>query len=142
MPARFSAVCTTSVPDIVTGPVAPVSGTEMISEGRLCRAHCMMLSEVRTLQRSGDDGQASKIANGFSVASFSEPRTIVMISNMAPNDSSRNRPVTIGLLQFWRSEEHTSELQSLAYLVCRLLLEKKKKNKEYSSMIGRLKYRS
>src|SRR2546425_6849531 len=30
----------------------------------------------------------------------------------------------------WRSEEHTSELQSLAYLVCRLLLEKKKKNIE------------
>src|SRR2546425_7704598 len=27
-----------------------------------------------------------------------------------------------------RSEEHTSELQSLAYLVCRLLLEKKKKH--------------
>src|SRR2546425_9141533 len=26
-----------------------------------------------------------------------------------------------------RSEEHTSELQSLAYLVCRLLLEKKKR---------------
>src|SRR5687767_15520521 len=31
-------------------------------------------------------------------------------------------PTTTG-----RSEEHTSELQSLAYLVCRLLLEKKKK---------------
>src|SRR2546425_3236082 len=30
----------------------------------------------------------------------------------------------------YRSEEHTSELQSLAYLVCRLLLEKKKKNKQ------------
>src|SRR3989441_2383957 len=29
-----------------------------------------------------------------------------------------------------RSEEHTSELQSLAYLVCRLLLEKKKKQKK------------
>src|SRR2546425_3598879 len=29
-----------------------------------------------------------------------------------------------------RSEEHTSELQSLAYLVCRLLLEKKKKHKK------------
>src|SRR2546423_7753619 len=28
-----------------------------------------------------------------------------------------------------RSEEHTSELQSLAYLVCRLLLEKKKKQR-------------
>src|SRR2546425_8736631 len=31
------------------------------------------------------------------------------------------------LLRPARSEEHTSELQSLAYLVCRLLLEKKKK---------------
>src|SRR2546425_6967459 len=30
-----------------------------------------------------------------------------------------------------RSEEHTSELQSLAYLVCRLLLEKKKKKNSY-----------
>src|SRR3712207_7681138 len=28
--------------------------------------------------------------------------------------------------QIWRSEEHTSELQSRQYLVCRLLLEKKK----------------
>src|SRR5437762_6148762 len=31
-----------------------------------------------------------------------------------------------------RSEEHTSELQSPMYLVCRLLLEKKKKNKKKS----------
>src|SRR5438093_9526510 len=30
----------------------------------------------------------------------------------------------------WRSEEHTSELQSLTNLVCRLLLEKKKKLKK------------
>src|SRR2546425_5789310 len=32
-------------------------------------------------------------------------------------------------LAIWRSEEHTSELQSLAYLVCRLLLEKKKRRR-------------
>src|SRR2546425_2431100 len=32
-----------------------------------------------------------------------------------------------------RSEEHTSELQSLAYLVCRLLLEKKKKKSKTKS---------
>src|SRR2546422_5790717 len=30
----------------------------------------------------------------------------------------------------WRSEEHTSELQSRLHLVCRLLLEKKKKKKK------------
>src|SRR2546429_2976442 len=31
----------------------------------------------------------------------------------------------------WRSEEHTSELQSRLHLVCRLLLEKKKKIKKH-----------
>src|SRR2546427_9150757 len=33
-----------------------------------------------------------------------------------------------------RSEEHTSELQSQSNLVCRLLLEKKKKNKHLTSL--------
>src|SRR5438093_9755616 len=33
----------------------------------------------------------------------------------------------------WRSEEHTSELQSLTNLVCRLLLEKKKNNDQESA---------
>src|SRR5260370_6057588 len=42
-------------------------------------------------------------------------------------------PIGPGLLHFvcrdlWRSEEHTSELQSHLNLVCRLLLEKKKTN--------------
>src|SRR2546425_6279227 len=36
---------------------------------------------------------------------------------------------------FYRSEEHTSELQSLAYLVCRLLLEKKKKTQIYTTPV-------
>src|SRR3712207_7206358 len=35
-----------------------------------------------------------------------------------------------------RSEEHTSELQSRQYLVCRLLLEKKKKHRRYSVHIA------
>src|SRR3989441_5671931 len=34
-----------------------------------------------------------------------------------------------------RSEEHTSELQSLAYLVCRLLLEKKKNKTEHEMQL-------
>src|ERR1035438_3359518 len=36
-----------------------------------------------------------------------------------------------------RSEEHTSELQSLRHLVCRLLLEKKKKKQETSGRLVR-----
>src|SRR5258705_9313710 len=42
-------------------------------------------------------------------------------AHFAPRMVLRGRP-----LQLWRSEEHTSELQSLRHLVCRLLLEKKK----------------
>src|SRR5438046_8480542 len=43
------------------------------------------------------------------------------------------RPQThehLAILRLLRSEEHTSELQSLTNLVCRLLLEKKKKDKK------------
>src|SRR2546425_3125444 len=38
-----------------------------------------------------------------------------------------------------RSEEHTSELQSLAYLVCRLLLEKKKKQHRQAGSTSKTK---
>src|SRR5258707_3457850 len=38
------------------------------------------------------------------------------------------------LLALHRSEEHTSELQSRQYLVCRLLLEKKKKRQRMTQM--------
>src|SRR5438046_8796458 len=62
-------------------------------------------------------------------------------SDLVRNCSIRNRQghsvrrYSVGLerLQFVRSEEHTSELQSLTNLVCRLLLEKKKKkHKKYT----------
>src|SRR5439155_20741237 len=47
-----------------------------------------------------------------------------------PDDSSRHAPPhrREALHRADRSEEHTSELQSRGHLVCRLLLEKKKKN--------------
>src|SRR2546425_4579276 len=41
-------------------------------------------------------------------------------------DPTGGRHHLLECFQNIRSEEHTSELQSLAYLVCRLLLEKKK----------------
>src|SRR2546425_5867149 len=47
-------------------------------------------------------------------------------SARGPARSAEREPLAAAAQQR-RSEEHTSELQSLAYLVCRLLLEKKKK---------------
>src|SRR5205823_7573860 len=48
-------------------------------------------------------------------------RSIVIVSS-----TKKKSRVPSFTSSFNRSEEHTSELQSLAYLVCRLLLEKKK----------------
>src|SRR3712207_6922363 len=44
-----------------------------------------------------------------------------------PMSGSNTMCAVTALLETGRSEEHTSELQSRQYLVCRLLLEKKKK---------------
>src|SRR5687767_15414061 len=48
------------------------------------------------------------------------------MSNTHFHDDYTMVVVEVGVGHAERSEEHTSELQSLAYLVCRLLLEKKK----------------
>src|SRR2546430_17131524 len=59
---------------------------------------------------------------------FRRPRSTVQSS--IPRSSYMKRPTVT------RSEEHTSELQSQSNLVCRLLLEKKKKiNTEYISHV-------
>src|SRR2546422_8434835 len=47
-----------------------------------------------------------------------------VLGSLSPGAPGDSEPKT----QVWRSEEHTSELQSRLHLVCRLLLEKKKKN--------------
>src|SRR2546425_4475766 len=60
----------------------------------------------------------------FSVPAYSSPRRTGSSATTWTNDRVERGKVSEMRL---RSEEHTSELQSLAYLVCRLLLEKKKK---------------
>src|SRR2546429_4836873 len=46
---------------------------------------------------------------------------------------ARQDPGGVAVLRDERSEEHTSELQSRLHLVCRLLLEKKKRKQHYES---------
>src|SRR2546427_7469637 len=53
----------------------------------------------------------------------------LVISDQQRSRTSSSTALAGGLPRKWRSEEHTSELQSQSNLVCRLLLEKKKKNK-------------
>src|SRR5258707_3917299 len=68
-------------------------------------------------------------ASGWSGWSAPEPRGIQRVGvpycRTRPPDQLRVAPTILD--SFPRSEEHTSELQSRQYLVCRLLLEKKNK---------------
>src|SRR5437899_3403932 len=51
------------------------------------------------------------------------------LAELDKDELARYRRETVGMVfQSFRSEEHTSELQSLRHLVCRLLLEKKKRH--------------
>src|SRR3712207_7466359 len=52
---------------------------------------------------------------------------VAPLHDCVPSRPSRSRPQACARSVSGRSEEHTSELQSRQYLVCRLLLEKKKK---------------
>src|SRR2546430_3303529 len=53
-------------------------------------------------------------------------RSVAALGRLASEVRDAPTPIVTG--RDWRSEEHTSELQSQSNLVCRLLLEKKKNN--------------
>src|SRR2546425_12053052 len=62
-----------------------------------------------------------RFVQGITSAAVQAAGPAIIADAVPPERRGRAYGITIG-----RSEEHTSELQSLAYLVCRLLLEKKK----------------
>src|SRR2546423_10785277 len=63
------------------------------------------------------------------IADHSRATTFLMADGILPGNEGRSYVLRKIMRPSLRSEEHTSELQSLAYLVCRLLLEKKKRKK-------------
>src|SRR5438445_6958644 len=70
---------------------------------------------------------------------FNSPSQAPIAGDSHPFGSSQARKTCFPLMiasrlkeSTSRSEEHTSELQSRQYLVCRLLLEKKKYNREHA----------
>src|SRR2546425_5263508 len=82
------------------------------------RAHAMKISPTATGATTTSGGR-QPVCSPISQASVFLPSCLNALREAPQSKKSRSR-----------SEEHTSELQSLAYLVCRLLLEKKKKYKK------------
>src|SRR5687767_15412458 len=88
-----------------------------------------------TLFRSGHEEQREPGAAEHAAVGGPVDRLVGDGRGRQQGEAMVHRMVVVGAFrQPLRSEEHTSELQSLAYLVCRLLLEKKKSRKPAASM--------
>src|SRR5437899_11577923 len=102
---------------------AQARGTDRSSD---CQAKRGYLTSPITSAPLGGENRKSPGSNLGSCSSDSNLSTVVCPKLSTSSMTSRPeepKPMRI----FSRSEEHTSELQSLRHLVCRLLLEKKKK---------------
>src|SRR3989441_7591494 len=117
----------------VVGPAIAGLAIPWLGEGRcfflngvsfLAVIAALLAMRIERAEPAAQDGSALKqLAEGFRFAMSDRP--------------IRSALLLLSLLSLLRSEEHTSELQSLAYLVCRLLLEKKKKFQDRRSIMCR-----
>src|ERR1039458_1904155 len=86
--------------------------------------------ESRDDQARGDSGFASSTRPGMTrthaPAMQESEKHRMQSTSWTPEHSSALQEYLAKGMSYSRSEEHTSELQSLRHLVCRLLLEKKK----------------
>src|SRR5690554_7429038 len=91
------------------------------------------LEDVSDLQAAGPNAGVAHLTHGFTAARTaaslaSSRRSRALASSRSSAPSAYWLAITCASVK--RSEEHTSELQSRPHLVCRLLLEKKKKKRE------------
>src|SRR5437763_12151577 len=104
-------------------PLPPVAA--LVSRRHRMHAHAEpLLVLVLELDLPVDHGEERVVGRAADVRPGMELRAALPDDDRARGDELPGKA---------RSEEHTSELQSPMYLVCRLLLEKKKKNKKHSS---------
>src|SRR5690554_6984432 len=89
-------------------------------------------------RRSSDLIEARKLTREEVAAAYYIPPPLVGILDHATfsNIREQHKQLYQDTLGPWRSEEHTSELQSRPHLVCRLLLEKKKKVSKIWSLVN------
>src|SRR5258708_31253890 len=105
----------------------------------------MQSADAKTRRRQRKRHSVSKLGNdAVNDGRRRGPRTIDQYGNLKNVESILLTPISVIVVLSgrmivvlppdvvaFRSEEHTSELQSPDHLVCRLLLEKKKKKKQY-----------
>src|SRR5438034_6073403 len=98
-------------------------GRTQVDSSSIVKVYWIVSSETR-VNRS-----MTRIFSLESLKGFLPLKFVVSTTSVSPSQWPRGSPIHWRMLGDARSEEHTSELQSHSDLVCRLLLEKKKKKK-------------
>src|SRR2546427_1198784 len=112
------------------GVIVPIAQGEFVLSEKLAGENAG--SGLPALIPTGMRAVSVRVNEVIGVAGFVVPGTRVdVLLTGSPSGSGGERTTTV------RSEEHTSELQSQSNLVCRLLLEKKKKRKSHPSIGSR-----
>src|SRR5260221_3046450 len=101
-------------------PISPSFSFFFFNDTATTEIYTLSLHDALPISR---DSIVTRFRNGESLPGFSLPKN----KNWDPRAEAMMRA-----LEASRSEEHTSELQSHSDIVCRLLLEKKKKPQQFS----------
>src|SRR5687767_15449220 len=96
----------------------------VVEDGRVLPGGALDAVVLAERVRAADHHAVGPVALPARVAQLVHARRVGVLGGVQEQRRVEDRQGAAGA---GRSEEHTSELQSLAYLVCRLLLEKKKR---------------
>src|SRR5256884_3632832 len=127
VPVKPSQICPPRFRDAITGARASFERADARAPADL--AFATEAAEVMgSLTESTELAQALLARPVLARAALTPEQTAGIVGQGATEIAGALlRLGTLGLPRGWRSEEHTSELQSRLHLVCRLLLEKKNK---------------
>src|SRR2546425_279344 len=126
MASTSNKILDTSV--IIDGRVADLCETGFL-EGAFILPQ-FILNELQHIAHSSDPLKRGRGRRGLDVLNKIQKMVDIevrIVEEDFPHIKEVDSKIVMLAKKMNRSEEHTSELQSLAYLVCRLLLEKKKK---------------
>src|SRR3989441_6826586 len=107
------------------------SGLDLGNQGEAAKPYRVLARKYRPSSFDdliGQDAMVRTVSNAFETGRIPQAWILTGVRGVGKTTTARILARALNYeLPDGRSEEHTSELQSLAYLVCRLLLEKKKR---------------
>src|SRR3546814_3301747 len=102
---------------------------DILEAGIPCTAHSPAGRAKKSLAKPEDDPQAGHLVAGFLAIAAAVNPAVILVENVPSYMTSASFSILTNQLKEWRSEEHTSELQSLMRISYAVFCLKKKNKK-------------